>query len=160
MKVLFLEDVPPAAKSGDIKDVAPGYARNYLIPRNLAILATPSAVKEAELLRQARLKQKARTDAELRELAAGLEGKVIAIRAKVGAGDRLYGSITKTEIAARVKEQLAITLDRRKIQLDKPLRKLGNYEVAVKLSPEIEARLKVSIEQEEGENERGEVTAS
>ncbi len=160
MKVLFLEDVPPVTKSGEIKDVAPGYARNYLIPRNLAIVATPAAMKSAELLRQARLKQKAKTEAELKELAAQLEGKGVSIKAKVGGGDRLYGSITKADIAATVQQQLGVKLDKRRIQLDKPIRKLGIHEVVIKLSPEIEAKLKVSVAEEKGANERGEATAA
>ncbi|MBI4329724.1 MAG: 50S ribosomal protein L9 [Chloroflexi bacterium] len=160
MKVLFLEDVPPATRSGDIKEVAPGYARNYLMPRNLAVPATPAAIKGAELLRQARLKQKARTEAEFRELAAQLEGKAIRIQARVGARDQLYGSITRGDVAARLQEQLGITLDKRKIGLDKPLRKLGDYEIPIKLSLEIGARLKVSVEEEKSEGERGEAAAS
>ncbi len=160
MKVLFLEDVPPGAKSGDVKEVAAGYARNYLIPKNLATVATPSAIKSAEVLHQARLRQKAKTAAEMKELAALLEGKGISIKAKVGAGDRLYGSITKSDISARVQESLGIVVDRRKIVLDTPLRKLGNYDIVVKLSPETEAKLKVTVEEEKGENERGAATAS
>lgn len=160
MRVLFLEDVPPAAKSGDIKEVAPGYARNYLIPKNLAIIATPSAVKSAEVLRQARLKQKAKTEAELKELSAQLEGKAIGIKAKVGAKAQLYGSITKGDIALRLQEEHGVAVDRRKIELAQPIRKLGIYDIVIRLSPEIEAKLKVSVEEEKSESERGEVTAS
>ncbi len=160
MKVLFLEDVPAVAKAGEVKEMAPGYARNYLLPRRLAVLATPSAMKSAELLHQAYIRQKAKTGTELKELATQLEGKEIVIKAKVGTKDRLYGSITNADIAEHLQKVMGVNLDKRKIEMEKPIKAVGIFEIPIKLSHEIEAKLKVSVEEDKEESERGETTAS
>lgn len=160
MKVLFLEDVSSVAKAGEVKEMAPGYARNYLLPRRLAVLATPSAMKSAELLHQAHIRQKAKTEAELKELATQLDGKEIVIKAKVGTKERLYGSITNADIAEHLQKAMGVTLDKRKIEMEKPIKTVGIFEIPIKLSRNIEAKLKVSVEEEKEESERGETTAS
>jgi large subunit ribosomal protein L9 len=160
MKVLFLEDVPPAGKAGEVREVSPGYARNYLLPRKLAMVATSSAVKSAELLHQAYIRRKAKTEAELKELAGQLEGREIIIKTKVGSRGRLYGSITNADIAEHLQKEMGVVLDKRKIKLEKPIKVLGTHEVVVKLGKDIEARLKVTVEEEKAESERGEATSS
>lgn len=160
MKVLFLEDVPSIAKSGEVKEMSPGYARNYLLPRRLAVLATPSAMKSAELLHQAYIREKAKTESELKELAAQLDGKVIVIKAKVGTKERLYGSITNADVADQLQKTMGVTLDKRKIEMEKPIKTTGTFEIPVKLTHNIEAKLKVSVEEDKEESERGETTAS
>ncbi|MDP2719174.1 MAG: 50S ribosomal protein L9 [Dehalococcoidia bacterium] len=160
MKVLFLEDVPPVAEAGDVKEVAPGYARNYLLPRGKAVMATPSAIKSSDVLRLSKARHKARTESEFRLLAEKLEGKEVIIRTRVGASDRLYGSITKSDIADQILQDLDITIDRRKIGIDKPIKATGTFDIVVRLSHDIQSKLKVTVEKESGENERGETTPS
>ncbi len=160
MKVIFLEDIPSVAKAGEVKEVAPGYARNYLFPKSLALVATPSAIKSNEALREKLIRQKARTEAEFKELAAKLENAGVVIRTKVGAKNHLYGSITKADIALRIQEDLGITIDKRKIEIEKTIKTVGVFEITIKLSQDIKSKLKVSVEEKKSENERRETTSS
>ena len=150
MKVIFIEDVPNVAKTGDVKEVADGYVRNYLLPRKLAVLAAPSALKNLEADLKIRVRKKAETDAEFAALAQQLEGKEIIIKANAGAKARLYGSITSTDIAAGL-EKVGITIDKRKIALSKPIHQLGNYEIAIKLSKDFTPKIRVIVGEEEKE---------
>ena len=150
MKVIFIEDVPNVAKTGDVKEVADGYVRNYLLPRKLAILAKPSALKNLEADLKIRVRKKAENDAEFAALAQQLEGKEIIIKANAGAKSRLYGSITSTDIAAGL-EKAGITIDKRKIGLSKPIHQLGNYEIAIKLSKDFTPKIRVIVAEEEKE---------
>jgi large subunit ribosomal protein L9 len=111
MKVIFLQDVPQLAQAGQVKEVADGYARNYLIPRKLAALAQPSAVSQLEI--RAR-KMEAHLTTELQELAGQLEGKEVSLKAKAGAKEKLYGSITSADIAAELKNATGLEIDTRK----------------------------------------------
>ena len=145
MKVLFLQDVPHVARAGDIKEVASGYGRNFLIPKNLAALATPGALKSAEkqLAEIARKRQEA--EAELTEVAHALEAKELTIKAKTGGSDRLYGSITAADIAGELQKISPVEIDKRKIELEKPIRQLGSHEVVVRLAKDISATIKVTV---------------
>ncbi len=148
MKVIFIEDVTNVAKTGEVKEVADGYVRNYLIPRKLAVLATPSAMKNLEADLKIRVRKKAQTDAEFAALAQQLEGKEITMKAKAGDKARLYGSITSTDIAAGL-EKAGIIIDKRKIALSKPIHQLGNYEIAIKLSKDFAPKIRVIVTEEE-----------
>ncbi len=145
MKVIFLQDVPSVAQAGDIKEVADGYGRNFLIPKKLALLASPSAVSTIE----AQLKTKARNQkqigAELVELVDQLEGKEVILKVRVGAKDRLYGSITSGDIAAELESTAGLAIDKRKIELAEPIRQLGSYEVAIRLASDILPKIKVTV---------------
>ena len=145
MKVLFLQDVPHVARAGDIKEVASGYGRNFLIPKKLAALATPGALKSAEkhLAEMARKRQQ--EEAELTEVARALEAKEINIKAKTGESERLYGSITAADIANELQKVSPIEIDKRKIELEKPIRQLGSHEVVVRLAKDISATIKVTV---------------
>ncbi|MFH0914131.1 MAG: 50S ribosomal protein L9 [Chloroflexota bacterium] len=148
MKVIFLEDVPPIAKAGDSREVAGGYGRNYLLPRKLAVMATPANLKNMETHLKARAKVMAKTQAELDELARLLESRELTFKTRVGAKDKLYGSITSGDIA----EQLAktgIVVDKRKIELAEPIRALGTHEVTVRLGKELTPKLRVTVAEEE-----------
>jgi len=149
MKVVFLEDVPNFGEVGQIKDVADGYARHYLIPRKLAVLANSAAsnILEAQLKKKA--KQRAQTEAEMTVVAKQLEGKELALKAKVGAKERLYGSITSTDIADGIRDQLGLDIDKRKIELAEPIRELGSYDVSIKLFKDIVPQIKVTVAAEE-----------
>jgi len=146
MKVIFLQDVPNVAQAGDVKEVADGYGRNFLIPRKLATLATPQVTSQAETRAQ---KMEARLSAELKELASQLEGKEVSLKARAGAKDRLYGSITSADIAAELNNTTGLDIDKRKIELDEPIRQLGSYEIAIRLGRDIVPKISVTVTEEE-----------
>jgi len=145
MRVVFLQDVPRVAKAGEIKEVADGYARNFLIPKKLALLARHEAIKQATTGDIA----KARINTELETLAQQIEGKEVNIKAKAGAKERLYGSITSADIAAELSKNTGLDIDKRKIELEEPIRQLGSYELVIKLAKDIVPKIKVNITEEE-----------
>jgi large subunit ribosomal protein L9 len=151
MRVVFLQDVPRVAKAGEIKEVADGYARNFLIPRKLALLAKPQALSQIETIKITKAKEKEK--AELATLAQQIEGKEITIKAKAGAKDRLYGSITTADIASELSNTTGLVIDKRKIELDEPIRQLGSYEVAIRLAKDILPKIRVSVTEEEAKAE-------
>jgi large subunit ribosomal protein L9 len=149
VKVVFLEDVPNVAETGEMKEVADGYARNFLIPKKLAVLADSKAAQlvEARLKKKARLQ--AETEAEMRELARQLEGQEVALKARAGAKDRLYGSITNADIAEELEKSAGIVVDKRKIELDEPIHELGSYEISIRLTKDIIPKIKLTVTGEE-----------
>jgi large subunit ribosomal protein L9 len=149
MDVLLLKDVEQLGQAGDIKKVADGYARNYLLPRNLVVVATPGAVKQAEQMRQATATREAKALSEAQALAQELDGTIVSFEARAGEGDRLYGSITNVNIAEALEEKTGHEVDRRKIDLEEPLKELGTHAVTIRLAPEAEAKVTVVIEREE-----------
>ena len=149
MKVIFLKDVPNVAKAGDVKVVADGYGRNFLLPRKLALLATPSALKAAEIQIHKDREKEAHFAAELSQLAEQLEGFAITFQAKVVEEDRLYGSIRDSDIADELSQLTGIEIEKRQVELEEPLRHLGEHEVVVRLGKDLAPTIKVSITQEE-----------
>ena len=145
MKVIFLEDVPKVARAGEIKEVADGHGRNFLIPKGLAVLASSSAANTVEIQRRIKAKEEAKLAAEVHELANQLEGKEVVLKAKVGAKDRLYGSVTTADIAAELEKTAELVVDKRKIELAEPIRQLGSYEVAIRLAKDIIPKIKVKV---------------
>ncbi|GAI58409.1 unnamed protein product, partial [marine sediment metagenome] len=146
-KVVFLQDVPNVARAGEIKEVAAGYGRNFLIPQKLALLATPEAISQAET-RDKKIEE-VRLNAELIELARQLEGKEVSLKAHAGAKDRLYGSITSADIASELNNATGLIIDKRKIELDEPIRQLGSYEVAIRLAKDIIPKVRLTVTEEE-----------
>lgn len=146
MRVIFLEDVPNVAKAGEIKKVADGYGRNFLIPRKLALLASSPESVRVEAQREAAQKK---MGGESAYLAQQLETKEVTLKARVGAKDRLYGSITSADIAAELESATGLAIDKRKIELDEPIHQLGSYEVAIRLGKDIVPKIKVTIIAEE-----------
>jgi len=149
MKVIFLKDVPNVAKAGDVKAVADGYGRNFLLPRKLALLATPSALKAAEVQIQKDRQKEAQFAAELSQLAEQLEGFAITFQAKVVEEDRLYGSIRDSDVADELSQLTGIEIEKRQVELEEPLRHLGEHEVVVRLGKDLAPTIKVIITQEE-----------
>ena len=149
MEVLLLQDVETLGQAGDIKRVADGYARNYLIPRQMAVLATPGAIKQAEVRRQAAARREVKELDEAKALAERLDGVTVSFLARAGETDRLYGSITNVNIAEALEQEIGQEVDRRKIELEEPLKELGTHAVTVKLAAEAEAKVTVVIEREE-----------
>lgn len=149
MKVVFLEDMPNVAKTGEIREVADGYGRNFLIPRKLAMLADSQAANmiEAQLKKKAHFQ--AQTEAEMGELAEQLEGKEVILKARAGAKDRLYGSITSADIAEELSKSAGLVIDKRKIELAEPIRQVGSYEVTIRLTKDIIPKIKLMVVEEE-----------
>ena len=151
MKVILLQNVPGLGTQGDLVEVADGYGRNYLIPRGLAEQATKGNVKSLEMRREALKKRAQREEAQARELASRLEALTVTIRAKAGESGRLFGSVTTSDIVQALQESAGIELDRRKIELEEPIKALGRYQVPVKLYPGVVATLPVEVVSQEGD---------
>jgi len=149
MQVLLLKDVEQLGHSGEIKKVSDGYARNYLIPRGLAIAATPGAVKQAEQQRTLTARREVRVLSEAQTLAQALDGMTVSFHARAGEGERLYGSITNADIADALAAKLGREVDKRKIELEEPLKQLGTHAVTIHLAPRAEAKVTIVIEREE-----------
>jgi len=145
MHVILLENVDGVGSRGDRIKVSAGYARNFLIPNRLAISAAGAGAKIfSEVERQQQVRgQKARKEAQ--GLADRFEGVSVHIPMEVGEEDRLFGSVTSADIAERLAAQ-GFEVDKRKIQLEEPLKQLGAYTVAIKLAPEVEGRIKVFVD--------------
>lgn len=145
MKVLLLADVKGQGKKDQIIDVSDGYAKNFLFPRKLAVVADKSAVNEAKS-REASKQYKLDTQREEAEkLAKEINGKTITIVAQGGNDGRLYGSVTAKDIAEEYKKQLKVDIDKRKLQLDEPIRAFGVYSVEAKIYNGISATIKVAV---------------
>jgi len=145
MKVILKQDVDSLGDAGDVVDVADGYGNNYLVPRGLAMRASKGVVADAAAIRQARAKRAARNLAEAQEQKQRLEAKPVRISARAGEDGTLYGSVGNTGIAAAVKEQLGIPLDRRRLLLERPLKTLGEHEITIRLHPELTATIRVEV---------------
>jgi len=156
MEVILLKDVPRLGRAGELRNVAPGYARNYLVPEGLATLVTKGALKQLELQSQAEARRQRQLEAEAREFAAQLEGVTLTLTAKTGEKDRLYGSITSGDIADALETEIGKSVDRRKIELEEPIRELGTYSVPFKLLSDLAPTIVVEVikkEEEAGEKE-------
>lgn len=151
MKVIFITDVPNQGKAGDIKEVAEGFARNYLLPKGLAVIATPGKAKEAELYAKQVAARRARTESEFAKLAAEIEGKEFKFTARAGKNQRLYGAITSADIAEAIKKLTNVEVDKRKVAVGEALRQLGVHDVTLRFSKDIHAKIKVIIEAEKEE---------
>ena len=149
MKIIFLQDVPNVGRAGEMKDVADGYGRNFLIPRKLAAQADPKMMSSIEAQVRASARQVAQNEAEMMELAGQLDGKEIVITARVGANDRLYGSITTGDIITELEKAFGIIVDKRKIELENPIRELGSHEVPIRLTKDIVPNITVTVTGEE-----------
>ena len=147
MKVLLKEDVEKLGYAGEVHKVAPGYGRNYLIPQGLAVLATPSVLKQAEVWRKRIEAQRAQMQAENEVLAARIKDLTLTFSARAGESGKLYGSVTMIQVTDRLNEMLGTDIDRRKIG-DEPIRKLGAHKVPVRLSSELQPEVTVIVEPE------------
>jgi large subunit ribosomal protein L9 len=151
MKVIFTEDVPNVAKSGQMKDVADGYARNYLIPRKLAVFANSGTVKAMAAKIEARKKADALAEIERKDLGESLRGKEIFIEAKSGGKERLYGSVTNADIAAELEKATGLEVDKRKIKITEAIHQLGTYEVEIRFSKDVSPKIKVTVTEKPAE---------
>jgi len=147
MKVLLLEDVYKLGRAGDVKKVADGYGRNYLLPQGLAVLATPGALKQVEHIRSRAESSRTVLNQEMRGIAERLAKLTLAFPARAGETGKLYGSITSQMIAEAIQDKLGVEIDRR--QLDsQPLRNLGEYNVHVRLTVDLVPEVRVIVYRE------------
>ena len=145
MKVVLREDVESLGSKGDLVDVADGYARNFLVPRGLAMKATKGVIAQAEAMRRNRAARDARERGAAEEIAARLEGRRIPLTARAGEGGKLFGSITPADVAEAIAAAAEAEIDRKAITLAEPLKELGEVEVPVKLHPEVVATVNVEV---------------
>ncbi|GIV68381.1 50S ribosomal protein L9 [Caldilinea sp.] len=148
VKVLLVKDVPELGNAGEVYSVAGGYARNYLMPRGLAVLATRGALKQAEEIKAAALRRRARERANAEAQAQMIMGKRLLFTANAGENDRLYGSITTADIAEKLSQELGFEVDRRRIELDHGIRELGIHTVSIRLMPDVTATFQVGVVRE------------
>ncbi|WP_256759612.1 50S ribosomal protein L9 [Cohnella sp. WQ 127256] len=147
MKVIFLQDVKGQGKKGEVKEVSEGYARNFLLPKGVVQLATEGAKKTLNQQTASALKKKEDEKNEFKALAARLSEMTVVIKAKAGEGGRLFGAITSKQIAEALELQ-KISIDKRKIELDDPIRVLGVTKVTVKVYPDVKGTLNVQVVEE------------
>lgn len=145
MKVLLRSDIKGIGRRGDIVNVSSGHARNFLLPNDLAIVANAGTIAQAEVMRKAREQQIAADRESAHLVASSLSTTVIKIAAKAGNEGRLFGSINAAEIAKAVLDQTGVTIDRKNIQVETPLRQLGEHSVSAEIFSDVVATLKLEI---------------
>ncbi len=147
MKVLLEQDVKGAGKKGEVVEVSDGYARNFLLPRKLATPADAAAINAANISKSAAAHRKFQAGVTARDAAKQLEGAVLTVSAKVGENGRLFGAVTAKEIAAAMKEQRGLDIDKKKIALSEPIRALGEYTARISLFENTFASVQVIVKE-------------
>ncbi|MBA2345090.1 MAG: 50S ribosomal protein L9 [Rubrobacter sp.] len=145
MQVILIQDVEKIGQRGDIVDVSRGYVRNFLVPRGLAEVATPGKMEEARREMEESEERDRRLAERAEEVAATLNKSVITIEARTGEDERLFGSVTATNIAGAIEQARGIHLDRRRIRLEEPIKSLGTHQVPVQVHGDVEANVKVIV---------------
>lgn len=145
MKIILLKDEKKLGKKGEVIEVSEGYARNYILPKKIGVEASSGNMNDLKL-QKANEEKKAKEQLEAAQaLAAELESKQVVLKIKAGEGGRTFGAVSTKEIAAAVKEQHNIEIDKKKIQLPEALKNFGSYEVAIKLHPQVAGKLTVKV---------------
>ena len=144
MKVILLENVDKLGKSGDVINASGGFARNYLLPRKLAVLATRNNLAEVEHVRRVAEKRQQKRDAGAAEIQTKLEGISLTVARPAGEKEKLYGSVTPKDVEQALREE-GIAVDRKKIRIEAPIRSLGVYTVLVKIGPQKEVPVKLWV---------------
>ncbi|NLG69827.1 MAG: 50S ribosomal protein L9 [Firmicutes bacterium] len=151
MKVVLSQDVKGVGRAGELVEVADGFGRNYLVPRGLAVMATGGTVKAVEH-QQAVIRRKLEKErAEAERLAAKLQGARVVVKARAGDAGRLFGSVTAADVAEALERDLGGKVDRRRIELEGPIKSLGEQAVSLRLAPGISAEVRVVVEAADGE---------
>lgn len=145
MKVMLTKDVENVGRAGDIKEVADGYGRNFLLPRRLAVVAQGGVEMEAKRLREQAAKREAKERDDAQALADEIGNKTVVVRLKVGAEDKAFGSVTSEDIATALKAQHQVEIDRRKIEIKEPIRSLGEHQVALRLHKDVDAQINLIV---------------
>lgn len=147
MKVLLLKDVYKLGRAGDIKKIADGYGRNFLLPQGLAVLATPGAVKQVEYIREKASVSRTQLNTEMGTIAEKITGAVILFASKAGETGKLYGSITTQMIAEALSEKFAVTIDKRQVESE-PIRTLGEHKAHIRLTIDLVPEIKIIVHRE------------
>ena len=145
MKVMLTKDVQNVGRAGDVKEVADGYGRNFLLPRKLAIPARAGVEAEARKIREAAGRREAKDRDEAQALAAEIGNKTVVVRLRTGAEDKAFGAVTTADIATALKAQHQVDVDRHKIDLKEPIKQLGEHQVALRLHREVEAHINLIV---------------
>lgn len=145
MKVMLTKDVENVGRAGDVKDVADGYGRNYLLPRKLAVPARAGVEDEARKIRDAANRREAKDRDDAQALAEEIGNKTVVVRLRVGAEDKAFGSVTNADIASALKAQHQVEVDRHKIDLKEPIKQLGEHQVALRLHRDVEAHINLIV---------------
>lgn len=145
MRVILIEDAKKLGKKGEIVNVAEGYARNYLIPKGVVVEATEANLRNLSHQQAVKQDRVRKEEQEARELAERLSALTVVIRAKTGEAGRLFGSVTAQDIAEAITTATGVELDKRRVELDEPLKALGDYEIAVKLYQGVTAKVTVKV---------------
>ncbi|MGE5380829.1 MAG: 50S ribosomal protein L9 [Methylocystaceae bacterium] len=145
MKVILTQDVKKLGQKGDLKEVSDGYARNFLFPRNLAVEATATRIKEMDERKTSEGRRKEREEEQARAIKAKLDGKTINVKAKMGKDGKLYGAVTAQEISDAIKAQAGIDLDKRKVDLKENIKHEGEYPVKLKIYQGVVAEITVAV---------------
>jgi len=145
MKIVLREDVDTLGQRGDLVEVADGYARNYLVPRGLAMKATRGVVAQAESMRRAREIKTTRDREAAQAVAVQIASRALEVKARAGEGGKLFGSVTAADVAEALQAQTGVEIDRRKVVLDEPIRELGDSEVTVKLHADVVVAVVVHV---------------
>lgn len=145
MKIILSDDVENVGRKGDVVTVADGYARNFLVPKGLALIASKGALRQAEVMRRAREEQERKLKEQAAAKVAVLGSQPVYISARAGEGGRLFGSVTNSDIARAIAEQLGEAVDRHLVRLDEPIRSLGTHQVEVHLHAEVNALVTVEV---------------
>ncbi len=145
MKVLFVKEVQGTARAGDVKEVSPGYARNYLLPKHLAVVADDRVVDQIKQREEAARRRTEKALTQAREAAARLRKLTVTIYAKTGEAGKLFGSVTNADIATQLKREAGLDIDKRKIEVEPPIKSLGPHEVTVQLHTEVIETLRVVV---------------
>jgi large subunit ribosomal protein L9 len=149
MRVVFLDDVDGVARAGEIKNVADGYARNFLLPRKLAAAASTATVQQAESRARAIAKEQEKVDEEARTVADKIGASPIVLKARVGEQGRLFGSVTASDIADAINAKSSADVEHRQVMLDQPIKEAGTYEIEVGLTRNVRASVTVEVQPEE-----------
>lgn len=145
---MLTKDVPNIGSAGDVKEVTDGYGRNFLFPRKLAVPASRGYEAEAKRLKDAAVKRETKDRVEAQTLADEINNKTVVVRLKMGAEDKAFGSITNQDIAAALKAQHRVEVDRHKIDLKEPIKALGEHQVPLKLHRDVDAHVNVIVTQD------------
>lgn len=145
MRIILRADVANLGKRGDIIDVADGYGRNYLVPKGIALKASDGAQSQAKAMRRSRDLRDAQDRSAAEEVATTLVSKVVTITARAGGEGKLFGSVTASDIASAVESQTGVELDRRKLELDEPVKTLGTHVVSVRLHTDVQFPITVEV---------------
>ena len=146
MRVIFLEDIPHVASTGDVKEVKTGYARNYLLPKKLAVAATSQELARVNAIRKAGMERQSKLKGSAQMLAERLESAKVVIKARSGPNGRLYGAVTNAVVSQELSAMMDMEFDRRDIQLEQAIHELGTFQAKVRLHPELTATVTLVVE--------------